>query len=211
MNQLKIINEFRIVKNGRTRIYYNCVCSCGKKVVVDKYKFGINTNSCGCLRKKLRTEKNITHGLSKTRLYKIYHDMKARCYNINNDDYKYYGAKNVKICDDWLNDFVKFHDWANDNGYKDNLTIDRIKPDGDYKPSNCQFITINKQQEKRRDCNFIKYNNKLYTMRELSKVVNINYNTLRAKYNLLNHNYNEFMKYINCKISINNEYNKMGD
>lgn len=82
-----------------------------------------------------------THGISRTRLYSIFHDMKGRCYNKNDTTYKYYGAKGVTICEEWLKDQTLFFDWALENGYSDELTIDRREVEGNYEPSNCRWAT----------------------------------------------------------------------
>ena len=59
--------------------------------------------------------------------------------------YKYYGGKNIKVCNDWIDDFVAFSNWALKNGYRDDLTIDRINVDGDYEPSNCRWVDMKTQ------------------------------------------------------------------
>ena len=75
------------------------------------------------------------------RLYRTWSDMKSRCYNPRTSNYKYYGAKGVSVCDEWLHDFQCFAKWAMSNGYNDSLTIDRVNPFGNYTPSNCRFVT----------------------------------------------------------------------
>lgn len=82
----------------------------------------------------------IKHGYANTRLYTCWQNMKARCYNKNSERYPHYGAKGVIVCDQWLN-FENFKDWAEANGYSDNLTIDRINPKLNYEPSNCRWLT----------------------------------------------------------------------
>ena len=83
----------------------------------------------------------MTHGLTATRLYKIFTNMKQRCCNPNDPKYVNYGGKGVKICNEWLNNFQAFNDWAMANGYQDDLTIDRIDSDSNYSPDNCRWIS----------------------------------------------------------------------
>lgn len=89
-----------------------------------------------------------SHGLTDHRLYTIWSGMKSRCLNPKQLSYKNYGGKGIKICEEWL-DFQKFYDWAINNGYDDKLTLDRIKSDKDYKPSNCQWATFKEQIDNR--------------------------------------------------------------
>jgi len=90
--------------------------------------------------KKGKDNNNYKHGMSYTRLYKIWCDMKVRCLNKNNKFYKNYGGRGIKVCKVW-HDFINFKEWALNNGYDDTLTIDRINSNGDYEPTNCQWIT----------------------------------------------------------------------
>lgn len=140
--------------------WWVCKCDCGniKEVRASCLKKG-STKSCGCLRREMGVEhgrKMLTHhGMYGTRLYIIWRGIKSRCNNKNAENYKYYGAKGVKICDEWDKDFISFVEWAMANGYKDNLTIDRIDVNGNYEPSNCRWISNDEQQRNRRNNRFV--------------------------------------------------------
>lgn len=83
---------------------------------------------------------NYKHGLIKHPLCKVWDAMKQRCYNINDKDYHYYGARGIIVYNEWRNNFMAFYKWAIDK-WKPGLQIDRINNDGNYCPENCRFIT----------------------------------------------------------------------
>lgn len=144
-------------KRRHSYVVWLCQCDCGNtvEVISDSLRSG-NTRSCGCLHDECAVEKirgvkcKPKHGLSHHRLFGILNGMKTRCYNENNKDFKDYGGRGIKICDDWLSDFKNFYDWAISNGYQDDLTIDRIDVNGNYEPSNCKWSTRAEQSRNQR-------------------------------------------------------------
>lgn len=130
---------------------WKCICDCGNTTYSDGYQLrkGI-TQSCGCYHRDICGNQHRKHGLSRTRLYRIYYKMKERCYRPSNDNYKYYGALGITICDEWLNDFSAFANWSMANGYSEILTIDRKDNVKGYSPDNCRWITIQDQQKNKR-------------------------------------------------------------
>lgn len=125
--------------------FYPCQCICGKTLYIIRGTLkNCNENkSCGCVNLASRT----THGATNTSLYRVWHRMKSRCGNPNADSFKWYGAKGIKVCDDWL-DFTVFKTWAMASGYSNTLTIDRINPLGNYEPSNCRWITVSENSRR---------------------------------------------------------------
>lgn len=84
------------------------------------------------------------HGMSHTRLYRCWSDMKNRCNNSNNRFYHRYGGRGIHVCAEW-NAFTSFMEWALSHGYADSLTLDRIDNDGNYCPDNCKWSTQHEQ------------------------------------------------------------------
>ena len=128
---------------------WKCECDCGNHSIVSTYKLTSgHTKSCGCLKNK---PYNKTHGLRKTRLYRIWANMKTRCFNQNDPHFERWGGRGITMCDEWKNDLKSFHDWSMSHGYSDDLTIDRIDNDGNYEPSNCRWTTAKEQNWNKRN------------------------------------------------------------
>lgn len=166
-------------KSGYKKRVYLCKCDCGKEKKVFRHKLFLKIKpirSCGCM------QRHPKHNLSLSRIYKIYNGIRKRCFNKNAHNYKTYGGRGITMCKEWKDNFMSFYNWAINNGYKDNLTIDRINNDGNYEPNNCRWATRIEQNENRSNKIRIKYNNKYYSLKELSKILNINLNTIRNRY-----------------------------
>lgn len=122
------------------------------------------------------------HGLYKTRIYKIYKQMKQRCYNPKRDSYKNYGGRGIKICDEWNNDFLCFYNWSLSNGYSDSFSIDRIDVNGNYCPENCRWADRKTQANNKRTSQNIYYNNKTYTIATFAEAIGIDKRTMWSRF-----------------------------
>lgn len=126
-----------------------------------------------------------THGMSTTRLYYLWRSMKERCCLPSQDNYKRYGGRGIKVCDEWINNFEAFRDWAYRNGYNDSLSIDRIDNNGDYTPNNCRWVTLKEQARNTRGNHYVEFMGQRKTLVELSEEYNVNYDLLKTRINKL--------------------------
>ena len=158
--------------------YWECICDCGNICIRDSYNLRNNIMpKCNECAKIEIGNKNRKYKYRNKRLYRVYTNIKTRCFNNNNQDFIRYGKRNISICKEWLgtNGFSNFQDWALNNGYKDNLTIDRINNDGNYEPSNCRWVDRTIQSNNRRTNLILEYNNKKDTLANWSRTLNIPY------------------------------------
>lgn len=172
-----VIKEYLGYQKGHRR--YLCQCDCGKtKDISYTHLRNGHVRSCGCLQNEARIITHTTHNKSDTRLFRIWAKIEERCYSPQSKAYRYYGGRGIKVCDEWRNDFQSFYDWAMANGYKEDLTIDRIDVNGNYEPNNCRWATMQQQQNNRRNNRVFIIENQRYTLAQLSREYNINSVTL---------------------------------
>ena len=173
---IKRVDDY-ISPSGDRKVQWLCKCKCGKEVIVtgNNLRKG-NSKSCGCYNRELLAKINLTHNASNTRLYHIWICMKDRCYNPKNKKYKDYGGRGIIICDEWINDFEAFANWAYDNGYIENVsrgecTIDRIDVNGNYCQQNCRWVNQKVQSNNKRNNHYITYNGETHTVTEWNNIL----------------------------------------
>jgi hypothetical protein len=172
---------------------FRCDCGNTKEYVLAKVKGG-KLVSCGCWKAEKASERmskinadglgtHPTHGMSRSRLYKIYKGMMNRCYRDTTDGYQHYGGRGIKVCKTWRESFPKFAEWAMSHGYTDKLTLERKRVNGNYCPSNCEFATRKQQANNTRNNQVVKAFGEQKTLALWSEDQRcvVDYNTLRYR------------------------------
>lgn len=161
-----------------------CECSCGNKFTCRIFDLTcqkspiLNCGKCGIvLEKPIKAFRKYRV----SRLENIYYKMLRRCYNSNDQDFLRYGGRGISVCDEWQQSFNNFRSWALDNGYQEDLTIDRIDVNGNYEPSNCRWATRKEQSNNTRRTKKYNFNGGLYTASEIADMIGINYGTLKSR------------------------------
>ena len=183
--RLTVIEEAppRIGKGGVTRRMLRCQCDCGKIIEARADGVGYHTFSCGCLQREKSAEAGhkragipTRHGESRERLRNIWYLMKYRCEVEGNQAWKNYGGRGIKVCDEWSSDpdgYFRFKQWALDNGYTPELTIDRVDNDKDYSPDNCKWSTSLEQANNKRSNLYLEYKGETHTPKEWADILNM--------------------------------------
>lgn len=174
---------YDVDKNGKRYALWLCKCDCGGEKVCSQHSLVTNAiKSCGCLRNR-KYDKPVRHGMSHTRIYHIYRGMLDRCYLKNDCHYYRYGGRGIKVTDEWQgrNGFLNFYKWAMENGYSDELTIDRINVNGNYEPDNCRWATHEQQSNNQRTNVFYIVNGERLQIKQIAKKYNVSEDTLRRR------------------------------
>lgn len=186
-NRLTIVSFNGISSIGAYR--YNCICDCGNKSIISISLLKNNhVKSCGCLQKEHSTRigKTInkkhgdTVGHVRSRIFVIWSNMLNRCNNIKSNNYKYYGERGIIVYPGW-SDYTIFKTWALENGYSDDLTLDRINSDGNYEPGNCRWATRTEQANNRGKTIFLDFNGEKLPLADWSRRLGIAIGTIHSR------------------------------
>lgn len=177
--RLVVLYDTNLKKNGVT--LWHCVCECGNEIDVRASCLTTNhTKSCGCLQKEKSGRKPV-HNETHSRLYGIWRGMKDRCYRKEAHNYYLYGGRGITVCNEWLNSYENFKNWAIENGYNSNLSIDRIDGNRNYCPSNCRWATNKEQQNNIITNHYIEANGMRMTTCQWAEYLGVNHKTLETR------------------------------
>lgn len=174
----EILYECNFKSNDGHKMFHVKCKECGWETDMQKHKIKY-VKKCN----HMNTGKNfyiVSHSWENDRIGKIFSGMKSRCYNPNEKDYKYYGQKGVRICEEWLKNPAAFEEWALSNGYKDNLTIDRIDANKDYCPENCRWISLTDNAKYKTSTKMLWVDGESHTGREWAKILKLGPNTINT-------------------------------
>ncbi len=157
-------------KRNNIRVFVRCNCENTLTVYYKDLRRG-NIKSCGCLSKDYYVNM-VTHGVSRHPLYRVWYNIKERCYNPKNKNYRNYGKRKISVCNEWLN-VKNFYDWAINNGWANGLQIDRKDNNGNYESTNCHFVTQWENKINKRNTVYVNYKGTLIKRAMLLKDYNI--------------------------------------
>jgi len=151
-----VVQEVSGRKYGQ--IEWLCLCDCGefKRVLGENLRKG-HTRSCGCLNKEMIRERSLKHGFASSfgfrhPLYASWNAMRQRCYNPNDDSFRNYGGRGIRVFQEWIDDGAAFVRWIEENlgPRPEEFSLDRIDNDGNYEPGNLRWASRSTQNKNRR-------------------------------------------------------------
>lgn len=173
------LTALSVEKTKNKHTYWLCQCACENMRVLQTHQLTSGkVTSCGCMNRK--SQKSTVISANK-RLYSVYSQMIARCYNPKATSYPYYGAKGITVCSSWRKNFDSFLRWSMKNGYNDFLSIDRIDNTKGYSPSNCRWIPLSEQFTNRTNNVFYTHNGETHTMSEWCKILGFSYELAKKR------------------------------
>lgn len=173
----------------KSQHFLKCICDCGNEVIIRSQDLG-KTKSCGCYKKEETIKRFSKEFLPfEKEIRSRYRGIKSRCYHEGDRSYKWYGAKGVTMCDEWLNDFYAFYNWCMSNGFKKELHIDKDELCNElgiyphiYSPETCKFVTLEENNRHQTSNYKIEYEGIEYNLADLSRKLNLDRYLLKRRY-----------------------------
>ena len=178
IGKLTVLNRVPAPKQAR----WLCRCQCNTETIVSGYELrkGL-VISCGCAKAERASKLNLSHGKTNSKEFRIWTNMKNRCYFKKRSDYMRYGGRGITVCDKWRNSFEAFY--ADMGNCPEGYSIDRIDSNGNYEPNNCRWASTKEQQNNRRSCIYIEHDGKRQSLTQWCEELNLPYTTIRARIN----------------------------
>lgn len=178
--KLTVVEEAdrNLMKTGMYDTLWWCECECGNRVL--RARGSLNSKkeqSCGCSYVNPRK----THGLSESRLYRIYRHMLNRCFNPNVERFPNYGGRGITVCNEWRH-FEPFLEWATNNGYNDTLTLERKDVDGNYEPENCCWIPKSDQPKNKQNTIYVEVDGAKRRLKDCADELGLDYEMMRHRW-----------------------------
>lgn len=189
-------------KDGHKMYHVKC-SKCGWETDMQKRHIKL-AKQCIHLTKDKNYIHTNTNSKTNKRLRRTYNDMIDRCYDKKDKSYRFYGYKGITVCEDWKNNFSNFEKWALENGYTDNLTIDRIDSSKEYCPENCRWITSIENAKYKSTTKLLEVDGVAHTGRDWAIICNLGINTINKM--LKKYNEEDVKKFI--KLRLKNPYLK---
>lgn len=177
------IKGMRLERIDCSKGYEPSNCRFGTRMKRDKNSGSQKTKAIRTHRLEMKEYSGVPDNYSSTRLFRIFVGMHTRCENKNSTHYKDYGGRGISVCKEWSgkDGFFNFYKWSMDNGYADNLSIDRIEVNGNYEPSNCRWATMGEQMSNRRCSLNYNYNGSIYSLSEICKMEGLKYSLVYSR------------------------------
>lgn len=184
--RLSVVKRTGCFNDGQ--VAWQCVCDCGKAITVRSRDLRTgHTRSCGCLQQDVCRETIIEFhkqmgydGHTQRPVFQVWKDMIRRCYDIENESYKNYGGRGIRVCSEW-HDPRSFEQWALDNGFHKGLQLDRKDNEGDYQPNNCRFVSRIENCNNKRTNRRVELDGQEKTLAQWARYYGISYAVVRTR------------------------------
>ena len=161
---------------------WHCLCDCGtEKDIASTSLINGATTSCGCWNYEQMCNKEIKHkkhGERDTVLYQRWRGMKHRC---NDPKRLRYNGRGITVCDEWKNDYMSFAEWSRNNGFREDLTLDRIDNDKGYYPENCRWVDAKMQGQNKRNNIVVEINGESHILSEWCRILGVKRATIKTR------------------------------